>query len=810
MQIIFMDDKKKKARIELLIETVIVTVILIIIAIGMTYKLHTPEGVPFSFSVLDKEMLVAYIWVALIIAFALFTYLYKRYVISLNSRKDEEYGSSKFMTERDMPIFRKNFFFNPETVKQCTDYTALAKKTVFNKEQLKKTLKNTRPLEKCIKTTPLKPFESDKDRLKYENNPYYQCFFDSQILAQDIYLSMNCKFLNRNLNTLTIGGSGQGKSYSELIPNALNANANYVFCDPSGEILQKTGKFLESQGYEIRVFNVKNFRYSMRYNPFVYLETEADYNILVDAINRNIKGDKPKGNSSNEFFEDAKDSLMVALIALMKEIYPNNPERWTFANVMELLRMSEQKVSEDGQTTTSDLDELFKKLGAANRRSYAVKMWNNFRVAGPKVCNEVLVSASAVYGKYFDTDEMANLTMCDELDLWDLASDKKYALYIAIPQNTGTYNFMAAMVYSQIFQIVDKAGEENRKRNNLSDPKLPRHVSLWLDEFANSGRIPDFLLMLAVVRKYGISINIIIQTLNQLKSMYKDSWETIIGNCDSMVYLGGQAPGDIKLIMEKLGKETIKSHNYNEGKNSSEGYQNMGRELLTNSEIEQMSRSNELVFITGNKPFMAKKYDLKKHPNYKFSGEYSPENNMDVERFYNDLDIDLLEDNTIRPEDLLDMEFEKKTYGHKRKSTASDPEKPALSTVHDKEKDKNPVGSSDVLSEEEKQRRSDYINSHSDSLNLPIEQAATIILRGKNAEVFAGFEPDYEFSNKDFSIADFELEVDEAPPEIHDTNNAENFMEVKDDSVKTTDNENGNSDAFFDSDECQSWFQEFF
>lgn len=758
-------DDKKKCRINLIIETLIGTFIFLGIAVYITYHFYTPEGTPFSFAVLDKDALELWVIFALIGSFALFIYCFKQYIIAINSRKDEEYGSSKFMEEKDMPEFRKNFFFDPKVVSQCKGYKHVGEKTKWNKEELKKTIKNTRPLERELKKNPIKPFDEGNREEKAENSPGYQCLLNSQILAQDIYLSMNCKYINRNLNSIIVGGSGQGKSFSGLLPNALNANANYVFSDPSGEIIKKVGKYLESQGYEIKLFNVENMRQSQRFNPFMYLEAEMDYNILVDAINRNIKDDRAKAGGSNEFFDDAKDSFLVAVIALIKEIYPDNPERWTFFNMMELIRMAEQKVNSDGVSASSELDELFEKIGTANRRSYAYKMWRNFKVSGPKVCNEVLSSASSVYGKYFDNDEISNITMTDELNLRDIASNKKYALFISIPQNTGTYKWMASMVYSQLFMIIDKEGKRWSRENNLPDPRLPRHVSLWLDEFANTGKIPDFLTMLAVVRKYNVSINIIVQTLNQLKGMYKDSWENIIGNCDSCIYLGGQAPGDLKIIAEKLGKETIKSHSYNEGKQSSQGYQNMGRDLMTTSEIQQMARAKELVFITGCKPFRARKYDLTQHPNYKYSGEYSPDNNYNLELFDNDLDIDLIEDNTIRPEDLVNMEFEQKEYGHKRKQAAAEKKASEENKTDDKKDADSQNGTGDQpkcdnpgLSEEEKQRHQEYIDTHADNMDKPLNEIVDTILMGRDYQVFADFAPDYEFTTDNFSLGDLNLD----------------------------------------------------
>jgi type IV secretion system protein VirD4 len=450
---------------------------------------------------------------------------------------------------------------------------------------------------------------------------------------------------------------------------------NYVFTDPSGEILSKIGHFLQDiKDYKIKVFNIDDFSKSMRYNPLLYAKTEKDINILVDALNRNIK--PAKKGTSNEFFDDAKDSLMCALIALLKELYPTegdmdektrkkNMKRQTLKNVMRLLLLAEQECLEeggDGISATSTLDAIFDRLLEHNPRSYAAASWKSFKVGGPKVCNEVIISACAVYSRYFNTDAMEDLTCEDELDLYELAKDEPCALFIVTPSSDTSYNFMASMIYTQLFSIVTSEGKRHAEENNLSDPALPRHLSFWLDEFSNTGKIPQFLELLSVVRKYNISINVIVQGLSQLRGMYKDSWETIIANMDTMIYLGGQEPDTIKMMSEKLGKETIKGHNYTLSKRNgdSAGYKNMARSLLTPDEIARMVRSHELVFITGCKPIQTRKYDLKKHPNYRYCGEYSRKNNFDLYYLIGDRSINLtaLDEAAITEEEIRSYKFE--------------------------------------------------------------------------------------------------------------------------------------------------------
>lgn len=570
----------------------------------------------------------------------MFCYSYLNYEKRKNSRSGEEYGSSRFLTKREFPEFKRLFFYDPAIVRKYK-----RAKTVYDPDQLKMV---------CKKVHPTKAMNRD-------------CFLHSQVIGEDVYLSMNAKFLARNLNTITIGGSGSGKSYSVMFPNILMGSCNYVITDPSGETLSKLGSFLEKvRGYRIIIFNIDDFTHSMRYNPLLYVKTEKDINILVDELNRNIKPLKSNGGNNNEFFDDAKDALMCALIGLLKEIYPiegemdeevrrKNRSRQTLKNVMRLLTMAEMQVKKDNGKNiaekASTLNGIFEKLKRNNPRSYAAAMWDAFKVGDPKICNEVIISASAVFSRYFNTTELEWLTGDDELNLYDLAKDAPCALFVVTPSTDTTYNFMVRLLYTQLFSIVTAAGKENAQKRGISDPALPRHLSFWLDEFANIGKLPQFMELLSVVRKYNISINIIIQALSQLKGMYKDSWETILGNVDTTIYLGGQEPSTTKALSEKIGKETIKVHTYNLSKRSgdSEGYQNAGRFVLDPSEIEKIPRAYEMVFVTGCRPIMTRKYNLKNHPNYRYTSECSRKYAYDL--YYltsrNRIDIKELEAATI-------------------------------------------------------------------------------------------------------------------------------------------------------------------
>ena len=703
-------------------------------------------------------------------------FAYQNYEKFKNRRPDEEYGSAKFLTPAELPWFNQQFFFDPQI---CQKYDKNSKKktyTYYDRDNLKKVCK----------------------QLKHSKKAWDDCFMHSQILGQDVYISMNCKYINRNLNSITIGGSGQGKSYSELLPNALNANCNYIFTDPSGEIYAKVGKFLEMMGYELKIFNVDEFFLSMKYNPMAYVETEKDYNILVDALNKNIQPDK-KAGGTNEFFDDAKDSLVCALIALLKELYPvlpipedatdeerrsleeqnrKNRLKQTLSNVMELLRMAEQEADENGNAT-STLDEMFDKLRQVNKRSYAAKMWENFKVGGPKVCNEVIISAAAVFGRFFDTDDIAWLTMEDELHLEDLASEKKCALFLVIPQETKTYNFMCSMIYSQLFQISLKAGKKWRDEHNggKGDPAVPRHISYWLDEFANCGKIPNFMEIISVARKYNISINIIIQGMAQLKAMYpREEWEIIFANLDEMVYLGGMEPSTVKWLSEKLGKETIMamSKGY-QAKTSSMNAQNMAHSLLSPDEIEQMSRSNEIVFISGTKPIQTRKFDLSKHPNFKYCGEADPENNLNVrEKFAgNEIDYDLLDESLVSEEEIINYDFSKLYLkkGHKRgeiKPKEKKTDQPADDSpvnassgggIYSPGDEINRIASDRTLSPDEKIRRIQEIKRAQKNLAQPVNDEFFNRYDLLNADVYEGFVPDHEFHEEDFDYSSLNLDM---------------------------------------------------
>lgn len=680
-------------------------------------------------------------------------YIYIEYEKKKNTRVGSEHGTAKIMSASDMTEWNKHFFYNPKIVGEVEgwgrDKEKKAKYTHYDKDELK-TICNS---------------ASHSDKVKNA------CFLRSQILGQDVYLSYDTKFINRNLNTLTIGGSGQGKSYSELFPNALNApsaGVNLVFTDPSGEIYQKLGKFLKDSGYELKVFNVDEFNLSQKYNPLMYIKTDKDYNILVDALVENISDDKPTG-TGNEFFVKAAKSLTCSLIALLRELFPIlpvpddatpaereaidkqneiNAGKQVLSNFMELLRMAKQETTENGGST-STLDSVFRKLKAVNKYSYAARMWENFATAGPKVANEVIVSAAADYGRYFDNPEIAYLTSKDEIRLDDLASEKPCALFLIIPQSTKSYNWLAAVAYSQLFDIMTKAGKANRDKHNLENPELPRHLSLWLDEFANVGKIPNFMEMLAVVRKYNISINIIVQGMGQLKGLYeREKYEIILANLDSLIYLGGMEPGTVKWLSEKLGKETIKQIQTNMGnlkQPGSQTYSNMGRPLMTPDEIEQMTRAHELIFISGCKPIRTRKYNLSEHPFYLRCGEGDAANNLNIRMELGDRQVDYkyLEKNIVTVKEIKNYDFKK------------------LILPDGVERGKIEEGGESTKTEDAAMSAAKKRSRYETLKNSKFNARAEKLLESHdltNAQALDGFVPDYEFDGADFALSDLNLD----------------------------------------------------
>ena len=429
----------------------------------------------------------------------------------------------------------------------------------------------------------------------------------NMILTNEILLSMNTFLTRRNNNIMVIGGSGSGKSRFCVMPNLMQANCSFVITDPSGELLETMGAFLEDEGYEIRVLNLVDMRHSDTYNPFHYIRNPEGVLTMINAL---IANTTPKGSkSSDPFWEKAETALLEALCFYV--YYGSKPEKKNFSSVMELLRMAEIKDEDE----PSDLDRLFQKndVHELAQKCYAVYK----SAGGGKTAQSIVISAQTRLHT-FNLPAVETLTSTDTVDLESLG-DRKVALFCITPTADTTFNFLVGLMYTQLFEsLYHKAETQSENRH------LKYDVRFMLDEFANIGRIPDFCEKLATMRKYGISCTIIIQALSQLKAIYKDEWEVIIGNCDSLLFLGGSDKTTLEYISAILGKETIRSQNssrsYGKQGSYSTSFNKVGRELMTPSELKTMDNEDCIYFLRGLDPFYSRKFILEDHPNYKKTG----------------------------------------------------------------------------------------------------------------------------------------------------------------------------------------------
>ena len=448
----------------------------------------------------------------------------------------------------------------------------------------------------------------------------------------------------RNKNILVIGGSGSGKTRFFVKPSLLQMHSSYVVTDPKGQLLRETGKLLAHGGpkrdengkpvrdkrgkvvyepYRIKVLNTINFSKSMKYNPLAYVRSEKDILKLVNVIIANTKGDGEK--SSEDFWIKAERLLYCALIGYIW--YEAEPEEKNFITLLELINACEAR--EDDETYKSPVDILFDELAQAQPEHFAVKQYVKFKMAAGKTLKSILVSCGARLSP-FDIKELRDIMTEDELEL-DTMGDRKTALFLIMSDTDTTFNFVIAMLQSQLFNLLcDKA-------DDFYNGRLPVHVRCLLDEFANIGQIPQFDKLIATIRSREISASIILQSQSQLKAIYKDNADTIVGNCDTMLFLGGKERTTLKEISEILGKETIDSFNTSEnrGKEISHGlnYQKLGKELMTQDEIATMDGGMCILQLRGVRPFFSKKYDITKHPRYKYLSDADKKNTFDVERY---------------------------------------------------------------------------------------------------------------------------------------------------------------------------------
>ena len=443
--------------------------------------------------------------------------------------------------------------------------------------------------------------EAKEINKKYHQTPEE----NNKVLTQNVSIGYNAKLHRRNFNTLVVGGSGAGKTRFYAKPNIMQANTSFVVLDPKGEILRDTGGLLKEKGYEVRVLDLINMERSDRYNPFKYIESDNDVQRLVTNL---FKSTTPKGSQSNDpFWDTAASMLLLALIFYLR--YEAPPEEQNFPMVMELLRAGD--IDEENEAAGSALDDLFAMLETDNPAHIALKYYKAYRSGSAKTLKSIQITLAARLEK-FNLESLATLTSTDELDLQSLG-EKKVALFAIIPDNDTSFNFLVSILYTQLFQQLFFVADHKH------GGALPVHVHFLMDEFANVSLPDDFDKILSVMRSRGVSVSIILQNLAQLKALFEKQWESIVGNCDEFVYLGGNEQSTHKYVSELLGKETIDTNSYGRSDgmrgNFSTNFQVAGRELLTADEVRMLDNQYAIVFIRGERPVLDYKYDLLTHPN---------------------------------------------------------------------------------------------------------------------------------------------------------------------------------------------------
>ena len=428
----------------------------------------------------------------------------------------------------------------------------------------------------------------------------------------------------RNKNVLIVGGSGSGKTRFWLKPNLLQMHSSYVVTDPKGSIVVECGNALLKNGYKLKILNTINFSKSMHYNPFSYVHSEKDILKLVTTLMTNTKGD---GSGGDPFWEKSERLLLTALIAYLH--YEAPKEEQNFSTLLEMLNT--MQVSEDDEDFQNPVDLLFEDLAKRKPNSFAGRQYKLYKLAAGKTAKSILISCGARLAP-FDIQELRDRTMYDELEL-DMLGDRKTALFLIMSDTDSTFNFLISMVYTQLFNLLcDKADDKY-------GGKLPVHVRCLIDECANIGQIPNLEKLVATIRSREISACLVLQARSQLKAIYKDNADTIVGNMDSQIFLGGSEPTTLKDLSEMLGKETIDAFNTSDTRGNSPSYgttfQKMGHELLSRDELAVLDGGKCILQLRGVRPFLSDKYDLTQHPNYKLTSDYDPKNTFDIEKYLN-------------------------------------------------------------------------------------------------------------------------------------------------------------------------------
>ena len=453
-------------------------------------------------------------------------------------------------------------------------------------------------------------------------------FADNIILTKTERLMMSNRPPNpknaRNKNVLVVGGSGSGKTRFWLKPNLLQMHSSYVVTDPKSTILLECGNAMLRNGYKVKILNTINFKKSMHYNPFSYVHSEKDILKLVTTLMTNTKGE---GSGGDPFWEKSERLLLTALIAYLH--YEAPVEEQNFATLLEMLNT--MQVLEDDEEYQNPVDLLFEELAKKKPNSFAGRQYKLYKLAAGKTAKSILISCGARLAP-FDIQELRDLTMYDELQL-DTLGDKKTALFLIMSDTDSTFNFLISMVYTQLFNLLcDKA-------DDVYGGKLPIHVRCLIDECANIGQIPNLEKLVATIRSREISACLVLQAKSQLKAIYKDNADTIVGNMDSQIFLGGSEPTTLKDLSEMLGKETIDAFNTSDTRGNSPSYgttfQKMGHELLSRDELAVLDGGKCILQLRGVRPFLSDKYDLTQHPNYKLTSDYDPKNTFDIEKYLN-------------------------------------------------------------------------------------------------------------------------------------------------------------------------------
>ncbi|MCD8027247.1 MAG: type IV secretory system conjugative DNA transfer family protein [Erysipelotrichaceae bacterium] len=473
-------------------------------------------------------------------------------------------------------------------------------------------------------------------------------FFQNKILSQKVCIGLDGKKHRRNLNTIVIGGSGAGKTRFYGKPNLMQCNTSFVILDPKGELLRDTGYLLEKNGYVIKVVDLINMDKSHCYNPFAYIHDDKDVLKLITNLIRNTT---PKGSQTNDpFWEKSETALLEALCLYLLHEAPEDEQNFTM--VMEMIAAAD--VREDDESYQSPLDQLFEKLEYFKPDSLALKQYKIYKQAAGKTAKSILISVGVRLAA-FNLDSIVALTATDELEL-DKVGERKTAIFAVIPDNDSTFNFLIGMLYTQLFQML------YYQADIVHDGELPVPVYFLMDEFANVALPDEFDKLLSTMRSRRIFVSIIIQNLAQIKALYKDAWESIVGNCDSLYYLGGNEQSTHKFMSEYLGKETVDTNTYGKSTghsgNYSTNYQQAGRELLTPDEVRLLDNDYALLFIRGERPILDRKYNILKHPNVKYTrdGDAKPYKHGEIRHNIDDWENIMLSDNEYELYSDEDME----------------------------------------------------------------------------------------------------------------------------------------------------------